>query len=117
MQQRSAIARLIAAAALVAGSASVYAAGPAAATSPDAQAPAPTGEASYAGDAVVNSKVKAALLENKDLSSQKIDVSTNDGVVVLKGSIPNAEAAQQAISAATAVPGVKDVKNELKLGK
>ena len=61
--------------------------------------------------------VKAALLENKDLSSQKIDVSTTDGVVVLKGSIPNAESAQQAISAATAVPGVKDVKNELKLGK
>ena len=116
MQQRSAIARLIAAAALVAGT-SVYAAGPAAPTVSDAQAPAPTGEASYAGDAVVNSKVKAALLENKDLSSQKIDVSTNDGVVVLKGSIPNAEAAQQAISAATAVPGVKDVKNELKLGK
>jgi hypothetical protein len=60
MQQRSTIASLIAAAALMAGTASVYAAGPAA---QDAQAPAPTGEASYAGDAVVNSKVKAALLE------------------------------------------------------
>jgi hyperosmotically inducible protein len=61
--------------------------------------------------------VKAALQENKQLSSQKIDVSTTDGVVVLKGSIPSAEAAQQAIEATSAVPGVKDVKNELKLGK
>jgi osmotically-inducible protein OsmY len=44
-------------------------------------------------------------------------VSTNVGVVVLKGSIPSADAAQQAIQTASGVPGVKDVKNELKLGK
>lgn len=112
MQQRSAIASLIAAAALMAG-ATVHAAGPA---SPQVQSPAAT-EASPAGDAAVTSQVKAALLEDKQLSAQKIDVSTNDGVVVLKGSIPNAEAAQQAIQVTSGVPGVKDVKNELKLGK
>lgn len=117
MQQRSAIASLIAAAALMAAGVSVHAADATSPASPQAQAPAPTGEASYAGDAVVTSQVKAALLENKQLSSQKIDVATNDGVVVLKGSIPNAEAAQQAIQVTSTVPGVKDVKNELKLGK
>lgn len=115
MQQRSAIASLIAAAALMAG-ATVHAADVTAPASPQVQSPTAM-EASPAGDAAVTSQVKAALQENKQLSSQKIDVSTTDGVVVLKGSIPSAEAAQQAIEATSAVPGVKDVKNELKLGK
>lgn len=116
MQQRSAIASLIAAAALMTG-ASVYAADVAPATGTQTQAAAPMGESATAGDAMVTSKVKAALQDNKQLAAAKIDVATADGVVVLKGSIPNAEAAQQAIQVASAVPGVKDVKNELKLGK
>ena len=99
MQQRSAIASLIAAA-LMAG-ATVHAADVTAPASPQVQSPAAT-EASPAGDAAVTSQVKAALQENKQLSSQKIDVSTTDGVVVLKGSIPSAEAAQQAIEATSA---------------
>ena len=114
MQQRNAIARLLTAA-LVSGAAATaaHAADPA----PGTQAtPAAATSEAYPGDAVVTSKVKAALLEDKQASALKINVSTTDGVVVLKGSIPSAEAAQHVIQVASAVPGVKDIKNELKLG-
>jgi|SRR5690606_4883556 len=111
MKIRSNTARLIAASFAVAAAAAmnpVYAADPVAAD------PAP---ANYAGDALLTSKVKAALVEAKDVSSLKINVTTNDGVVVLKGEAPTTEAAQQAVAVAAGVDGVKDVKSELKLAR
>lgn len=79
-------------------------------------APAPGAVAVAAGDAEITSKVKTALTKDQKLAATPIDVTTTDGVVVLKGKIATAESAEQAIKLASGVPGVKDVRSELKLG-
>ena len=66
-------------------------------------------------DTAITSKVKAALSDDKRLATLQIDVSTTDGVVVLKGNLPSADTVQQAVQAAGAVPGVKTIRNELKV--
>ncbi|HSW07277.1 BON domain-containing protein [Aquabacterium sp.] len=66
-------------------------------------------------DTAITSKVKAALMDDKRLATLQIDVSTTDGVVVLKGNLPSADTVQQAVQVAGAVPGVKTIRNELKV--
>jgi hyperosmotically inducible protein len=68
---------------------------------------------SYIDDSVITAKVKAALVEDKQVSAMKIKVVTKDGVVTLKGAVPNAEAGQHALQLAAGVEGVKDVKSDL----
>lgn len=68
---------------------------------------------SYIDDSVITAKVKAALVEDKQISAMKIKVVTKDGVVTLKGAVPNAEAGQHALQLAAGVEGVKDVKSDL----
>lgn len=67
----------------------------------------------YIDDSVITAKVKAALVEDKQVSAMKIKVITKDGVVTLKGAVPNAEAGQHALQLAAGVEGVKDVKSDL----
>ena len=108
MQKATVLARLLTAALVSTAAAGVaYAADatPAAQAQPVAQS----------ADTAITSKVKAALSDNKALSALQIDVSTTDGVVVLKGSVPNADAAAQAAQVAATVPGVKNIKSELKV--
>jgi len=111
MQQATILARLLSAAAVcvtVAGpafAADATPATPAAQAQPMAQTP----------DTAITSKVKAALQDDKRLATLQIDVSTTDGVVVLKGNVPSADNVQQAVQLASAVPGVKNIRNELKV--
>ncbi|MCA1326993.1 BON domain-containing protein [Herbaspirillum sp. alder98] len=67
----------------------------------------------YVDDSVITAKVKAALVEDKQVSATKIKVTTKAGVVTLRGSVPSAEAGQHALQLAAGVEGVKDVKSDL----
>lgn len=82
-------------------------------------APEPTGAvgatSAYADDAMITTMVKAALIEDKQVKSLKIKVSTEQGVVKMSGTVPNAEVGNRALQLATTIQGVKGVKNDLKV--
>jgi len=109
MKTSSLAARLLAAAMVTAAAApAVHAADPASTNAPSAQK-----AGAYIDDSVITAKVKAALVEDKQISSMKIKVSTKDGVVTLKGSVPSAELGQHALQLVAGVEGVRDVKSDL----
>lgn len=65
----------------------------------------------YVDDAMITTKVKAALIEDKQVQSLKISVSTEKGVVKLSGSVPNADVGKHVLQLAAKVQGVRDVKS------
>jgi hyperosmotically inducible protein len=67
-------------------------------------------------DATISTRVKTALLNDPDIGALRIDVNTAQGVVTLSGQARSAAEAQKAVQLAHSVPGVKDVKSELKVG-
>lgn len=69
----------------------------------------------YTSDAVVTTKVKAAIVGEKSLSALDIAVETNNGIVTLTGSVGSAAQSDDATRVARGVEGVKQVKNDLKL--
>jgi osmotically-inducible protein OsmY len=72
-----------------------------------------TGE--YVDDSVITSKVKAAILNEPTLSSAEINVETFKGVVQLSGFVSSRADINKAASVARSVPGVKSVKNDMRL--
>lgn len=64
-------------------------------------------------DALVTSKVKAALLKDPDISGLKINVDTSKGVVSLKGEVKTLALRRKAESIAAGVDGVRRVDNQL----
>ncbi|MBG7622379.1 BON domain-containing protein [Herbaspirillum sp. AP02] len=100
---------------LLAASLLVMTAAPAvhAADTSRAAAPSVQKAGAYIDDSVITAKVKAALVEDKQISAMKISVSTKDGVVTLKGAVPSAELGQHALQLAAGVEGVRDVKSDL----
>jgi hyperosmotically inducible periplasmic protein len=72
-----------------------------------------TGE--YIDDSVLTTKVKAALLAEKNLKSFDISVESTDGVVTLSGAVMSSAQIKQAVDVAKHVKGVKDVHNSLTL--
>ncbi|WP_395401218.1 BON domain-containing protein [Pseudoduganella sp. UC29_106] len=66
------------------------------------------GAVAATSDSALASKVKAALADQK-----QINVTSNQGVVVLSGSVASTDEGTKAIQAASAVAGVKEVKSEL----
>ena len=70
-----------------------------------------TGE--YVDDAVVTTKVKSALLGKDDVKSFDISVETLLGVVQLSGFVDTSAQKSTAGKVASAVKGVKEVKNNL----
>jgi osmotically-inducible protein OsmY len=77
--------------------------------------PNPTHETAGEGlnDTEITTKVKASLLDQKNLSSTNIHVRTREGVVRLTGSVPSAAQKQTAADVAHGVTGVKSVENHL----
>lgn len=74
-------------------------------------------QAQAAGDAALASQAQAALQQDKDLQALPLTVSTAaGGVVVVKGAAPTPDLAQKAIKLVQALPGVKEVRNEIKVG-
>ena len=64
-------------------------------------------------DAAITASIKTDYLKDPDLSVLKIDVDTTDGVVVLNGVAGTAEGKQRAEKIASAIKGVKQVRNHL----
>lgn len=72
-----------------------------------------TGE--YVDDSVITTKVKAQLLSEPNLSSAQINVETFKGVVQLSGFVSSQADIDRAVEIARGVPGVKSVKNAMRL--
>lgn len=68
-----------------------------------------------ATDASVTTKVKAALIREKDLSAMDVNVETQNGTVQLSGFVDTKDQQARAEKVAKAVSGVKEVKNDLRL--
>jgi len=81
--------------------------------------PNPTHETVSEGlsDTAITTKVKASLLDQKDLSSAHIHVRTRQGVVRLTGSVPTTKERHMATEVAKGVSGVTSVENHLGVHK
>lgn len=66
-------------------------------------------------DATVTATIKSRLIAEESLSALAIDVDTDDGEVILKGSVPSAAAKSLADTIASDVQGVVAVRNELEV--
>lgn len=64
-------------------------------------------------DSVTTGRVKAALIDDKDVKSHQINVETNAGVVQLSGFVTSEAMRDSAARVAANVDGVKKVDNEL----
>lgn len=84
-------------------------------TAPGAANSATGATAAYADDAMITTKVKTALVEDKQVQALKISVTTEQGVVKMSGTVPSVEVGKRALQLAAGVQGVKDVKNDLKV--
>lgn len=69
-----------------------------------------------ADDAAISTRVKTALIGEKNIAARHIDVDVVSGVVVLTGYVDSRREADRAGSVAGSVQGVKQVKNELRVG-
>ena len=67
----------------------------------------------YVDDSTITTKVKAKLYEDPATSGWKISVITQDGVVQLAGFVKSEQEKERAAELASAVAGVKSVKNDL----
>ncbi|WP_180863050.1 BON domain-containing protein [Cupriavidus pauculus] len=68
-------------------------------------------------DTTITTKVKASLLDQKDLSSVHIHVRTREGVVRLTGTVPTTTERHMATDVAKRVSGVTSVENHLGIHK
>ena len=64
-------------------------------------------------DAAITTKVRTALLAEKDVNSFDISIKTFDGIVQLSGFVDSQWQINKAVQLAVAVEGVKSVKNDL----
>ena len=67
-------------------------------------------------DAMITTSVKTELAKDANLSAMKINVDTNQGRVMLRGTAPSNEAREHATTLAQNVKGVVAVDNQLKVG-
>lgn len=67
----------------------------------------------YVDDSVITTRVKKALLDDKEVKSFEVGVETVKGVVQLSGFVNTSEQRNAAGRDAAEVPNVKDVRNNL----
>lgn len=67
----------------------------------------------YASDTAITSEVKAKLLADDLVPSRNVKVETQDGLVQLSGTVKIKAQSDRAESVASAIEGVKSVKNDL----
>jgi osmotically-inducible protein OsmY len=70
-----------------------------------------TGE--YMDDALITTKVKAALAADPNVKATEVKVETFKGMVQLSGFVSSKESIQKAIDIARGVGGVRGVKNDM----
>lgn len=68
-------------------------------------------------DAWIHTKIVAKLIGNSDTPQRKINVDVNNNVVTLRGTVDTAEEKTKAEQVAKGTDGVKQVINQLKVGK
>ena len=68
-------------------------------------------------DMAITAKVNAALAVDDKLKATQINVDTREGQVTLTGAAPDAQSRERATTLASAVDGVKQVNNQLVVGK
>lgn len=69
----------------------------------------------YIDDAVITTKVKAALVNDPNVKAREVNVETFKGVVQLSGFVAEAADAERAVSIARGVQGVTSVKNDIRV--
>ena len=67
-------------------------------------------------DATISTRVKTALLNEPGVNATAINVQTSSGVVTLSGEVKSGDEEQKAVATARQIPGVRDVKSQLKVG-
>ena len=72
-------------------------------------------DAGKAEDAKITTKVKAKLTKERAKNLVSVNVDTKDGVVHLKGTVPNEQAKTEAEQLAKDTDGVVSVTNDLKV--
>jgi osmotically-inducible protein OsmY len=80
-----------------------------------ASTPMHEGTGEYVDDAVLTTKVKAAIFNEPTLKSAEINVETFKGVVQLSGFVNSQGDISKAVEVARRVEGVKSVKNDMRL--
>ncbi len=68
----------------------------------------------YVSDAVVTTRVKAAIVNDPSLKATEINVETFKGTVQLSGFVADRQSIGKATEVARVVPGVKSVKNDIR---
>ncbi len=115
MQQTTTFARLLSAALMATAASASFAAEPA--TAPATAQAQQVAQAQTGGDAAIASQAAAAIQQDKDLQALPLTVSSDAaGVITVKGAAPSADLADKALKLVAAVPGVKEVRNEIKVG-
>ena len=74
-----------------------------------------SGTGEYVDDAVITTKVKAAVFNEATLKSAEINVETFKGVVQMSGFVSSQADINKAVSLARSVDGVVSVKNDMRL--
>jgi len=69
----------------------------------------------YIDDATITTRVKAALVDDPQVKAREVNVETSRGVVQLSGFVANSNDASRAVALAQKVPGVKSVKNDIRI--
>jgi len=72
-----------------------------------------TGE--YVTDSWITTKVKAALVEDRQVKATEVNVETFKGVVQLSGFVSSNAAMNQAVYVARGIKGVTSVKNDMRI--
>ena len=67
----------------------------------------------FMDDSTITARVKAALIDHKDINSSDISVKTENKVVTLSGDVTSTEQKSQALSVAKEVKGVSHVNDKL----
>jgi osmotically-inducible protein OsmY len=80
-----------------------------------ASTPKQEGTGEYVDDTVITGKVKKAIFDEPTLKSAEINVETFKGIVQLSGFVGSQVAENKAVEVSRTVPGVKSVKNDMRL--
>jgi osmotically-inducible protein OsmY len=64
-------------------------------------------------DTVITEKVQAAIKDNAVLANQAVSAASNEGKVILQGSVASKEQETEAINTAKTIKGVKEVESQL----
>ena len=77
--------------------------------------PAPAQPKALVDDKAIELRLKAALLAEPAIRGSTISLSSNNGEVQLKGTVPNETALRKATAVAGKIKGVRAVRNKLKV--